>query len=295
MRTSAAPFPIAPPDAVWFNVPWQMHTTGGPAPLGDDVPAWDYLASLELSAVLEVDIDAVCASCHLGENSQLRVVVTAASSTTRMRGPVASIAVVAGPMPIDLRFVGHELGGRLALETLLVAASVDRTDALSPRAAGSILWRHRKTTWLEGESARFPTEVADLGAAPYFTPGALWYVDVRTDNLDDAALAGVRLVLNEGHAAVARMLAGDASPETNVTLSALKWDVARQLILSALDSDEFVERGGVFEEETLGAMLAGVLTLYWPGESPAALRQLRRTEAARFERELQDRAGLFGD
>ena len=295
MRTSAAPFPMAPFEAVRFNVPWQMHTTGGPAPLDDDVPAWDYLASLDLSAVLEVDIDAVYTSCHLGENSQLRVIVTAASSTTKMRGPVASIPVAAGPMPIDLRVVGHELGGRLALDTLLVAAHVDRIDVLSPRAAGSILWRHRKTAWLEGESARFPTEVADLGAAPYFTPGALWYVDVRTDDLDSAALGSVRLVLNESHAAVARTLAGDVSPETNATLSALKWDVARQLILSALDSDEFVERGGVFEDETLGAMLAGVLTLHWPGESPLALRQLRRTEPARFERELQDRAGLLRD
>lgn len=118
---------------------------------------------------------------------------------------------------------------------------------------------------------------------------------MRTEDLDSAALGSVRLVLNESHPAVARMLAGDASPEANATLSALRWDVARYLILNALDSDEFVARGGVFEEETLGAMLAGILTLHWPGESPRALRQLRRTEPARFERELQDRAGLLRD
>lgn len=295
MRTSAAPFPVAPLDAVRFTVPWQLHTPGGPMALTDDVSAWDYLATLELSAVIEIDADAVREGCHMGESSQLRVVVTAASSTTKMRGPVANLAVAAGPMPIDLHLLGHELGGRLALDTLVVAAHVERTDALSPRATGSILWRHRKTTWLEGESARFPTEVADLGASPYLTPGALWYVDVRTDDLEAAALGSVRLVLNETHPAVARVLAGDESPAANATLSALRWDVARQLILNALDSDEFVERGLVFEEETLGAMLAGILTLHWPGESPRALRQLRRTEPARFERELQDRAGLLRD
>lgn len=295
MRTVAAPFPMAPTDALRFTVPWQLHTPAGPTTLADDVPAWDYLASLALSAVVEIDADAVREACHLGERSQLRVVVTASSSTTKMRGPIANLPVTAGPMPIDVQTVGHELGGRLALDTLLVAADVERTDALSPRAAGSILWRHRKTTWLEGESARFPTEVANLGAPPYFTPGALWYVDVRTDDLETAALGSVRLVLNESHPAVTRMLAGDTSPEAHATLSALRWDVARQLILNALDSDEFVERGGVFEDDTLGAMLAGILTLHWPGESPAALRQLRRTEPGRFERELQDRAGLLGD
>jgi hypothetical protein len=292
---SAAPFPVAPPNAVRFSVPWQLHTPSGPTALADEVAAWDYLAELALSAVLEVDANAVRAACHLGEASELRVVVTATSSTTKMRGPVALAPVVPGPIPLDVRMLGHELGGRLALDTLVVACDVQRTDALSPRAKGSILWRDRRTTWLEGESARFPTEVADLGGAPFFTPGALWYLDVRSDDLDASALGGVRLVLNENHPTMARVLAGDASPEANATLSALRWDVARQLVDAALDSNEFVERGGVFEEETLGSMLSAVLALHWPGESPRALRQLRRTEPARFERELQDRAGLLRD
>lgn len=295
MRTNAAPFPLAPADAARFSIAWQLHTPAGPVALADDVPSWDYLATIDLSAVLEVDSDAVREACHLGQKSKLRVVVIAASSTTKMRGPVANIPVVAGQMPIDLHVLGHELGGRLTLDTLLVAAEVERTDSLSPRAAGSILWRHRTTTWLEGESARFPTEVASLAESPYFAPGALWYVDVRSDDLEAAALGSVRLVLNESHPAVGRLLAGDESPETNTTLSVLRWDVARQLILTALDSDEFVERDGLFEEDTLGALLGGILALHWPGESPRAVRQLRRTEPARFERELQDRAGLLRD
>lgn len=295
MRTSAAPFPVAPPDAVRFSVSWQLHTPGGPTALADEVAAWDYLAELTLSAVLEVDADALRTACHLGDRSKLRVVVTATSSTTKMRGPITVVPVTPGPIALDVRMLGHELGGRLALDTLVVASDIERTDALSPRAKGSILWRDRRATWLEGESARFPTDVADFGGAPFFTPGALWYLDLRSDDLDASALGGVRLVLNENHPAMARVLAGDASAEAYATLSALRWDVARQLVGAALDSDEFVERGGVFEEEALGSMLAAVLALHWPGESPRALRQLRRTEPARFERELQDRAGLLRD
>jgi hypothetical protein len=286
---------MAPPDAVRFTVPWQRHAPEGPVPLTDDIPAWDYLASLPLAAVVEVNSDAVREACHLGAGSELRLIVTAASSTTKMRGPVAVLPVMAGPMAVDVRLTGHELGGRLSLETLLVVAAVDRTDALSPRAAGSIVWRHRRTSWLEGESARFPTEVADLGSAPFFTPRALWYVEIEADDLDSAALGGVRLVLNEAHPAVERVLAGDASAEATATLSMLRWDVARQLVFAALDNDELIERGGEFEDETLGAMLAGVLSTHWPGESPRSLRQLRHTEPGRFERELQDRVGLLGD
>lgn len=99
--------------------------------------------------------------------------------------------------------------------------------------------------------------------------------------------------LNERHPAVDRLLAGDASSEAKATLSTLRWDIARQLVAAALDSDEFIERDGLFEDETLGSMLAGVIAIHWPGESPRALRQLRRTEPTRFERELQDRAGLL--
>jgi hypothetical protein len=286
---------MAPPDAVRFTVPWQRHTPEGPVPLTDDVPAWDYLASLALAAVVEVDSDSVREACHLGAASELRLIVTAASSTTKMRGPVAVLPVTAGPLAVDVRVSGHELGGRLSLETLLVVTAVERIDALSPRAAGSIVWRNRKTSWLEGESARFPTEVSDLGSAPFFTPGALWYVDIQADDLDAAALGAVRLVLNEKHPAVERILAGDSSTEANATLSMLRWDVARQLVAAALESDELIQRGGEFEDETLGAMLAGVLATHWPGESARSLRQLRQTEPARFERELQDRVGLLGD
>jgi hypothetical protein len=295
MRTSAAPFASAATESVRFKVPWQLHTLSGPTPLLDEVPAWDYQTTIALSAVLEVDADAVRETCHLGASSKLCIIVSAASSTTKMRGPVAVAPVSAGPVDVDIQLRGHELGGRLILDTMLLAAAIERTDALSPHAAGSILWRQRKTSWLEGESARFPTEVANLAAPPFFAPKALWFVDVRTDDLDSAALGAVRLILNENHQAIARLLAGDTSPETRATLSTLRWDVSRQLILAALDCDDFVECDGHFDDETLGQMLAGILTLYWPGESPRVLRQLRRTDPARFERELQDRAGLLDD
>jgi hypothetical protein len=295
MRSSAPPFLPAPRDAVRFTVPWQLQRGTGPVLLADDVPAWDYQATIALAAVLDVDVEAVRAACHLGHGSELHVVVTASSSATKMRGPVAVASAEGGPVQLDVELMGHELGGRLLLDTVLVVSHVERTDALSPRAPGSILWRHPKSTWLEGESARFPTEVADLAAAPFFTPGALWFLDIRTDDLDTAALGSVRLVLNESHPLVTRLLAGDTSPETALTMSALRWDIARQLITTALESEEFVERDGIFDDETLGAMLAGVLAMHWPGESPRSLRQLRVVEPARFERELQDRSGLLRD
>jgi hypothetical protein len=295
MRTYAAPFPVAPPDAVRFTVPWELDTPAGSAPLTDDIPVWDYQARLAVSAEVIVDTRVVRDACHLGEKSALHLVVLATSSTTRMRGPVVICPVSVGPVRLEAELVGQELGGRLGLDTLLVVSTIDAVDALSPKMAGSILWRHRKRTWLEGESSRFPTEVADLGAAPFFTPGALWFLDIRSEDLDSAALGAVRLVLNDKHPAVARLLAGDQSEQTAATMSALRWDVARQLVSVALDSDEFVERDGVFDDETFGSILAGVLTMYWPGETASSLRQLRRTDPSTLERQLQDRSGLLSD
>lgn len=293
MRTSAVPYPTAPSDAVRFVVPWQVRTPSGALPLSDDFPGWDYQAVIDISARVEVDLDEVRTACHLGSGTRLQLVVSASSTSTKVRGLVAVVPVSTPSVSLDATMQGHELGGKLVVDTLLVATNIERSDALSPRLAGSILWRSRKTSWLEGEGSRFPTEVADLGAAPFLTPGALWFVDVRLDDLDASALGSVRLVLNESHPAVARLLAGDSAPETTAMMSALQWDVARQLVLRALECDEFVERSDGFEEDTLGAMLLNVLSIHWPGESPRSLRQLSRTEPSRFERELQDRAGLF--
>lgn len=295
MRTNAVPFLLAPAEAVRFTVPWKLRTPSGSAPLADDVPAWDYQTTLMLSAVVEIDTDVVRAACHLGARAELQLIVLATSTNTKMRGPVAIRPAPNGPVRLEAELVGHELGGRLLLDTMLVVSAIDGVDALSPTTVGSILWRHRKSAWLEGESARFPTEVADLGAAPFFTPAALWFLDIRSDDLDSAALGAIRLVLSDRHPVVARLLAGNQSPETAATMSVLHWDVARQLVSVALDSDEFVERDGVFDDESFGSTLAGVLTSYWPGETPRSLRQLRRTDPSRFERELQDRSGLLHD
>lgn len=293
MRASSAPFPIAPENAVHFLVPWQLRMPSGPTPLTDEVAAWDYQATLALSAVVQVDTDTVKEICHVGEGSRLRILVVASSSTTKIRGLVASAPVTTAPVHLDIELHGHELGGRLLLDTILAGDQMISADELSPHAKGSILWRHRKTTWLEGEGSRFPTETADFGSAPFFTPGALWFVDIRTDDLDAAALGSVRLVLNEAHPLVARLLAGDATAEVEAIMDFLRWDVARQLVLAALNSEEFIERDGRFGEETFGAMLAGVIEQNWPGESPRALRQVLHSDPGRLERELQDRAGLL--
>ena len=296
MRTRAAPFSEAPPAAVRFPVPWVVRTPSGDEPLGEDVRGWDFQSILHLGAVVAVDVTTVRSACHLGPGTHLVLVVTAASSNTKMRGPVARRIVEDGAdMSLDVLLHGHELGGRLILDTLLVATSIDRADLLSPTVEASILWRHRKASWLEGDASRFPTEVADLSGPPFFAPRALWFLDLHPEDLDAAAMGAVRLVLNEGHPVVARILAGDSSPESAAAIGTLRWDITRQLVSVALTNEEFMERAGLFEEGTLGFMLAALISSHWPGESVGALRQRLFSERARFERELQDRSGLFDE
>jgi hypothetical protein len=147
---------------------------------------------------------------------------------------------------------------------------------------------------LEGDAPQFPTETADLSAAPYKLPKAAWLLEILSDDLDMAAAAAVRLIVNEVHPLIQRILDGDASADAVIALETLRWDVARQLIEMALTTPEFIERDEAFEEDSFGWLLTSVVTTHFPGESPRSLRTMREMQRSRYEAALQDAARVFG-
>ena len=67
-------------------------------------------------------------------------------------------------LAVELCLEGHELGGRLTLETLLVATSPKPLGPLAPQHPGSILWRRTHWSDLEGAGAQFPTDTIDFSS-----------------------------------------------------------------------------------------------------------------------------------
>ena len=297
MRLAVRPFAVASEDSVRFVTAWHEIRGERTELLGESIKDWDYLTVLTLHAELEVDVAAARRSAHLTANSGLAVVLSAASSATRLRGPVWAENVSAPKkqhLRIEVDIAGSELGGRLDLITQLVVSRPEPLDELGPTHRGAIIWRHRHSVLLEGDAPQFPTEPADLSGPPYNLPRAAWLLEIASDDLDVPAAAAVRLVVNEAHPLMRRVLDGDASPEAVQALETVRWDVARQLVDAALALPEFIERDDAFEEDSFGWLLAGVLATHFPGESPRSVRTIRDTQRARYEAALQDAARILG-
>jgi hypothetical protein len=252
---------------------------------------------LALQAELEIDITEVRRSGHIGKNSEVILLVSAASSATRLRGPIWSGRVYSGTkerLRVGAQLAGTELGGRLDLITNLILSRPDPVDDLGAPTSGTVLWAHRQSVMLEGDGPQFPTEAGDLSQPPHALPKAGWWLDILTDDLDEAAAGAVRLIINQAHPLMKRVLAGDTSTDAVLALEVSRWDVARQLIDFALESSEFMERFGTFEEDSFGRLLANIMLMHFPGETPETLKVMTSQRRAHFETRLQDAARILG-
>jgi hypothetical protein len=297
MRLAVRPFAVASDEAVRFTAGWRVVRDDHTEALGDSIRDWDYMTVLALQAELEIDVTEVRRSAHTGTKSGLAVVVSAGSSATRMRGPIWTgqvWSVTRERLRIGTRIAGAELGGRLDLLTQLVLSQPDPIDDLGATTRGTVLWANRHSVMLEGDGPQFPTEPGDLSRPPHALPKAGWWLDIVTDDLDVAAAAAVRLIVNQAHPVMRRVLDGDTSPDAVLALETSRWDVARQLIEFALDSPEFTEGFGNFEEDSFGCLLTNIMTMHFPGETPESLRTMRFQRRARFEASLQNAARFLG-
>jgi hypothetical protein len=298
MRTAITPFSRVNDDDIRFIRQWHVRQDGLEKPLGACIEVWDFMTELELSAGLDIQIDSVRASTHQGANSAFGLVVSASSSTTRLRGPVWKSDPLRGEsvreVGVEVRLAGFELGGRLDLLTSLVLVEPDPISEIGAISKGSILWQNRHQTFLEGHGPQFPTEGADFSIAPYDIPRAGWRLEFDLDDLDSAAGGAIRLLVNDNDPLMTAVRQGIDSPEVAMAIRTMRWDVARQLIWACLDSDEFIERYGSFAEDSVGWVLTNILNQHFAGDAPSSLRAIRDSSRPDFESRLQHAAGLVG-
>lgn len=296
MRTTVPPFLVAPETAV-NHAGWTMHGGSGEAPLPAEVEHWDYQTVVRLTAAVSVSRSAILDACELDPTSVISVVVMARSDHTNAQHCAARIELAEQPsydLAVAVDLPGQELGGRLTLDTLLVASRPQPRSPLSPRRPGSILWRTRHHTYLEGTSARFPTDTADFNEARKHSARAGWLLHVDTTDLDAGFMSAVRLTLNTGRYVIRDLLAGITSPETDLLRRVVRWDVTRQLALVALGSEDVVVLPHDPEARTLGGVLRHVLATVWPDEDPLVVQKRWRATPELVELHLQHHARILG-
>lgn len=294
MRRPVVPFRL-PPDSAVSHGGWLLRTQGGDISLPKEVPHWDYQTTIELAAPVSVDRRSVTDACRIRFDSGLAVLVMARSNHTnaelvasRLELPMSETFDLA----VEIRLKGLVLGGRLTLETLLVATDPHPIDRLAPQHPGSIIWRTSHWTDLEGAGTQFPTDTLDFKAVG-LSPDAGWQLRIDLTNPDARFMSAVRLTLNSGHPAIERLLNGTKDDGTEQLLRTLNWDVTRQMVESAITSDDVVGLEPDLDATSVSGVLRNLLSSIWPLESPMTLRQWSLTDPARIEVRLQQHSRLL--
>ncbi len=288
MKVPVAPFLTAPPMAVRHGE-WLLSTPEGDEPLPKELSHWDYQSTLELVAPVSVDRRLVTSACDLQWSSGLEVIVMARSNHTnaevlaaRLELPQTDIFDLA----VELRLPGDELGGRLTLETLLVASEPLPISRLAPQTPGAIIWRESRWTDLEGVGTQFPTDTMDFGSVG-LDPKAGWKLRIDLTDSDARFMSAARLTLNSGHPAIGRLLAGAKDDGTAQLLRTLHWDVTRQMVQAALSSDAVIDAEVDPEGTSVAAVLRNLLGRIWPTHSAATLAAWMQMDPDRIEVHLQ--------
>lgn len=293
MKRPIVPFLTAPDSAVSHGE-WLLQSAEGDIPLPNEVPHWDYQTTLELAAPVSVDRRGVTDACHLDRESGLAVLVMAKSSHTNAEVLAARLDLPMADtfdLAVELQLDGTELGGRLTLSTLLVVTEPKPLDRLAPQHPGSIVWRTSHWTDLEGVGTQFPTDTIDFSAAG-LDPDAGWQFRIDLSDPDARFMSAARLTLNSGHPSIVRLLGGAKDAGTEQLLRTLNWDITRQMVFAALDSEDVAGLDIDLDATSVAGVLRNLLGRIWPTVSTATLRQWRRTDPSRIETHLQHNVKL---
>ena len=285
---------LRPPADVITGVAWSICVGGNPVH-GKSAKGWDYATPVDIVFRCETAVSELRRSVQLEPGSEVALVLRwHAAGGTGLRGAGQPCRVVEGLNEIHLHLDGHSLGGTLVLNAaliLLVRAPGDSLP-LAPARPGSVLWSQRKKVVLEGGGPMFPVELISFKDAGLRGPNAGWCLRWDSQDYDQAAGACLRLQFNRDHERAAAAATDPQDPKNAAFIQALRWDVARQMILVALD-DEPGFNSLDWPERSLGAALTARVRTVFRGLSLDECRSLRRSNPEDFETSLQSAMGLF--
>ncbi|WP_344849220.1 hypothetical protein [Kribbella ginsengisoli] len=267
-------------------------------PLPSHLPDWDYRMNLHLRRTVEIDADALRAAAALPPNAPVALTVVWTASGSGLRASACRVPVKATErdfIDLEVRIAGADLGGLLALETVIVLD--DRMVDGSPvaaRRAGSVLWRERRELRLQGDAPQFPLAVVDFERTS-FPNDAGWHLQISS-NLSAATMGAMLLLINERNSVALSAFQNAAKPRAvdKAVLSSIYMDVARTMIEHALRSEEFSDTAE-YDDDTLGATLLALVDQLFPGSSINDLRLRMESAPTHFASEIQAAVRVFGD
>lgn len=272
MKVSVAPFRQARDGQVVFEG-WQQRTAEGDFPLPSELGYWDYQTELSLSGRISLETQTILEWCGLALETELSCLVTCRSSKTGVE--LESLALDLDPSAssteLTITVPGTDLGGRLDIHTMLIAKKPFPSKLNGATEPGSILWRQRQQTLLQGVGSQFPTYAEDFSVRYPSIVDAGWFVHIDTSDLESSFMSSVRLVLNSEKPQIQKLLQGSKDPATQLLERVIDTDVTRQLTLHALTIPEVLEIEPDFEHTSVAHGLRNCLQRIWPDSDPKQL------------------------
>jgi hypothetical protein len=297
-RVAVAPYRTADLEAVVLGS-WASGPAGS-VQLGPELAGWDAATPLMAHRTVSADLSRISSQTGLATGTCVAIVTVWSSASTGLRGssPAVEVDLVSGrwqgKTSIDVE--GACLGGSVRLCTKVVlierAAGSDRGAA---QRVGTVLWSEPKEHRLiiEGGLTRFPVEVVAFPEKGNAFAKAGWMLEWDRADLTVPVSLALRLLINGAHERVVLAAKGDDSPESELIRSALYTDVARQLIMGALATDDFTDPEASFDDGSIGAILQRLMRVHFPGQSAVSLRSHLELDPNSLEAQIQSRTRLF--
>lgn len=297
MRDVRIPFRQSPGTAGMG--PWQYTTADGLVDMPDEHPYWDATSDVDVSRSVVVDGVSLRDSCSLVDDARVRLLAGWHSENGRSKH---------FPWTYDLRLPSR-FEGTIAFRVPAteIATSVDlivgailvapgrAQSRLAAQIPGSWLWKDVRELRLEQTRGRFPMEWTDFKPSG-LPPEAPWYLDWPSQDWDAPLLGALRLRLNATNAAMRDLMElpeNDAKRRIAVRSAIL--DVAKQLVIAALDSDEFVQNHDSYPEGSVGFCVRLLVGMAFRADSMQTVRTLLRDHAGEFHMRLQAAVVPFGE
>lgn len=252
----------------WLVTPQGRMTLSSP----DRVDHWDYSTDLVIERQISVDASKIKETCGLDPTAAVRGLISWRSTKTLLQGASDTIDLVDGPNQLTLALPGALAGGTLRVRTIIACGSHLSAHPLAPKRVGSVLWSDDFGVQLEGDQSRLPTEIisfAHLGSAH---ADSAWYLDLDMSDLNAPVLGRLKLYINSDHPVYMRLGESAESLERILTAGFLEYDIARQLVVTALANEEFTS--AEYERGSVGRILRRHLVTYF-GEDGEAVEPLR--------------------
>lgn len=297
MKTTALPYLRPYPERIQIKE-WSIIQEDISVPLREFMPEWDATTDITLSAKAEINLAGILNDCKLSSNSELVIVSAWDSSGTGLRD-CSNVLTIDSSLThqviiLDWHLTGAFLSAEIMISiSLVLKNAADTMHQFAPKLAGSLLWRDQRKIVLEGSGTRFPVEMVNFAESFSWLPeNAGWFLDWDQHDFTRPVLGGMRLYINSNHKQLKSALNGTQDNDSTIR-EVISFEVARTMIMTALDDREFLINAELYEDDTVGASIRRLLHALFVNNTLQELVEYRKGYSNRFDCELQDRLRLF--